>query len=113
MLERKIFTIPQFLRERYNDGVGLAFSILWLFLYVFVNLTSVAWLGALAIEQILGLQGLGVSIFGMEVSIRMLIILGLFIVAGTYSIYGGLASVAWTDVMVVLLPLTSHYRKWV
>ena len=101
MLERKIFTIPQFLRERYNDGVGLAFSILWLFLYVFVNLTSVAWLGALAIEQILGLQGLGVSIFGMEISIRMLIILGLFIVAGTYSIYGGLASVAWTDVMQV------------
>ena len=101
MLERKIFTIPQFLRERYNDGVGLAFSILWLFLYVFVNLTSVAWLGALAIEQILGLQGLAVSIFGFEVSIRMLIILFLFIIAGVYSIYGGLASVAWTDVMQV------------
>lgn len=101
MLDRKIFTIPQFLRERYNDGVGLAFSILWLFLYVFVNLTSVAWLGALAIEQILGLQGLAVSIFGFEISIRMLIILGLFIVAGVYSIYGGLASVAWTDVMQV------------
>ena len=101
MLDRKIFTIPQFLRERYNDGVGLAFSILWLFLYVFVNLTSVAWLGALAIEQILGLQGLAVSIFGFEISIRMLIILGLFVVAGIYSIYGGLASVAWTDVMQV------------
>ena len=101
MLERKIFTIPQFLRERYNDGVGLAFSILRLFLYVFVNLTSVAWLGALAIEQILGLQGLAVSIFGFEISIRMLIILGLFVVAGIYSIYGGLASVAWTDVMQV------------
>ena len=101
MLERKIFTIPQFLRERYNDGVGLAFSILWLFLYVFVTLTSVAWLGALAIEQILGLQGLAVSIFGFEVSIRMLIILFLFIIAGVYSIYGGLASVAWTDVMQV------------
>ena len=101
MLDRKIFTIPQFLRERYNDGVGLAFSILWLFLYVFVNLTSVAWLGALAIEQILGLQGLAVSIFGIEVSIRMLIILFLFVIAGIYSIYGGLASVAWTDVMQV------------
>lgn len=101
MLDRKIFTIPQFLRERYNDGVGLAFSILWLFLYVFVNLTSVAWLGALAIEQILGLQGLSVSIFGLAVSMRMLIILGLFIIAGLYSIYGGLASVAWTDVMQV------------
>ena len=101
MIERKIFTIPQFLRERYNDGVGLAFSILWLFLYVFVNLTSVAWLGALAIEQILGLQGLAVSVGGMEVSMRMIIIIALFLIAGIYSIYGGLASVAWTDVMQV------------
>ena len=101
MLDRKIFTIPQFLRERYNDGVGLAFSILWLFLYVFVNLTSVAWLGAIAIEQILGLQGMAVEVFGFTISIRMLIIFFLFIVAGIYSIYGGLASVAWTDVMQV------------
>ena len=101
MLDRKIFTIPQFLRERYNDGVGFAFSVLWLFLYVFVNLTSVAWLGALAIEQILGLQGLAVSVMGMEISIRMIIVFLLFVIAGIYSIYGGLASVAWTDVMQV------------
>ena len=102
MLKRKIFTIPQFLRERYNDGVGLAFSILWLFLYVFVNLTSVAWLGALAIEQILGLQGVGIAIGGATISMRMVIILLLFLIAGIYSIYGGLASVAWTDVMQVI-----------
>lgn len=101
MLDRKIFTIPQFLRERYNDGVGLAFSILWLFLYVFVNLTSVAWLGAIAIEQILGLQGMSIEIFGITISIRMVIIFLLFLIAGIYSIYGGLASVAWTDVMQV------------
>lgn len=101
MLDRKIFTIPQFLRERYNDGVGLAFSILWLFLYVFVNLTSVAWLGAIAIEQILGLQGMSIEIFGITISIRMIIIFLLFLIAGIYSIYGGLASVAWTDVMQV------------
>ena len=101
MIDRKIFTIPQFLHERYNDGVGLAFSILWLFLYVFVNLTSVAWLGALAIEQILGVQGVMVSFGGFEISMQMLIIIGLFVVAGIYSIYGGLASVAWTDVMQV------------
>ena len=103
MIEKKIFTIPQFLRERYNWGVGLAFSILWLFLYVFVNLTSVAWLGALAIQQILGLPtDMVISIAGMEVDqVRICIILFLFLVAGIYSIYGGLASVAWTDVMQV------------
>ena len=82
MLKRKIFTIPQFLRERYNDGVGLAFSILWLFLYVFVNLTSVAWLGALAIEQILGLQGAVLMIGDFAISMRMVIIVALFIIAG-------------------------------
>ena len=92
----------QFLHERYNDGVGLAFSIFWLILYVFVNLTSVAWLGALAIEQILGLNGLAVSFLGMEVSLRMIIIIMLFLIAGIYSIYGGLASVAWTDVFQVV-----------
>lgn len=101
MLKRKIFTIPQFLRERYTDGVGLAFSILWLFLYVFVNLTSVAWLGALAIEQILGLQGAKLVVGGFSISMRMVIVLLLFIIAGIYSIYGGLASVAWTDVLQV------------
>ena len=101
MMERKIFTMPQFLRERYNDGVGLAFSIFWLFLFVFVNLTSVAWLGALAIEQIFNLQGLEVDMGIMTVSVRMLIVFGLFIIAGLYSINGGQASVAWTDVMQV------------
>lgn len=101
MLKRNIFTIPQFLRERYNDGVGLAFSILWLFLYVFVNLTSVAWLGALAIEQILGLQGAVLMVGSTAISMRMVIVVALFLIAGIYSIYGGLASVAWTDVLQV------------
>ena len=102
MIERKIFTIPQFLRERYNWGVGLAFSIFWLFLYVFINLTSVAWVGALAIKMILGLPAVNGVLLGMHVDFTLLtIILILFLVAGTYSIYGGLASVAWTDVMQV------------
>ena len=101
MIEKNIFTIPQFLRDRYNPGTGLAFSIFWLFLYVFINLTSVAWLGALAIEQILGLRGISIMIGGTAVSVRLIIILVLYLIAGIYSIYGGLSSVAWTDVMQV------------
>ena len=102
MIEKKVFTIPQFLRERYNWGVGLAFSIFWLFLYVFINLTSVSWLGALAIKQILGLPAIMGSFLGMPVDMTLMwIILILFLIAGIYSIYGGLASVAWTDVMQV------------
>lgn len=102
MIKKHIFTIPQFLSERYNWGVGLAFSIFWLFLYVFINLTSVAWLGAIAIKQILGLPAVDGSILGMHLDMTLLtIILILFLIAGVYSIYGGLASVAWTDVMQV------------
>ena len=101
MIEKKIFTIPQFLRDRYNPGTGLAFSIFWLFLYVFINLTSVAWLGALAIEQILGLRGCVIVMGSAEIPVRLIIILILYLIAGIYSIYGGLSSVAWTDVMQV------------
>jgi len=89
MLEKKVFTMPQLLRDRYSHGVSLAFSILWLFLYVFVNLTSVAWLGALAMNQIMGVPVLTGVILLMAF-------------AGIYSIFGGLKSVAWTDVIQVV-----------
>lgn len=89
MLEKKVFTMPQLLRDRYSHGVSLAFSILWLFLYIFVNLTSVAWLGALAMEQIMGVPVM-----------TGVILLMLF--AGIYSITGGLKSVALTDVIQVV-----------
>jgi len=89
MLEKKVFTMPQLLRDRYSHGVSLAFSILWLFLYIFVNLTSVAWLGALAMNQIMGVP-----------VVTGVILLMAF--AGIYSIFGGLKSVAWTDVLQVI-----------
>lgn len=102
MMDQRIFTMPQFLRNRYDNGVGLAFSILWLFLYIFINLTSVAWLGALAIEQIMGFQGLVLDTGLFTISVRMIIIIALFLIAGLYSIHGGMTSVAWTDTMQVI-----------
>src|SRR3954470_19769120 len=47
-LKNKIFTMPQFLEMRYNQTVSLIMSIFWLFLYIFVNLTSILYLGAVA-----------------------------------------------------------------
>ncbi|MGB3007257.1 MAG: sodium/solute symporter [Chitinophagaceae bacterium] len=89
MIEKKIFTMPQLAKERYGEGVSFFFSFFWLLVYVFVNLTSVAWLGALAMDQILGIP----MIYGVP---------GLLIFAGIYSIYGGLKAVAWTDVIQVI-----------
>lgn len=103
LLVRKTKTIQQFLSERYNGGVGLAFSILWLFIYVFINLTSVAWLGALSIEQIFGLHGLYINLGFVSISMRMFIVFALLVVAGSYTIYGGLLAVAWTDVLQTVL----------
>lgn len=89
IIEKKIYTMPQLLNERYGKGVSLAFSIFWLMIYLFVNLTSVAWLGAMAMEQIMGVP-------------MMWGVVGLLVFSGIYSIYGGLKAVAWTDVIQVL-----------
>src|SRR3954467_8124687 len=53
-LKNKIYTMPQFLTQRYNESVALIMAIFWLFLYVFVNLTSILYLGALAINNLIG-----------------------------------------------------------
>ena len=51
-LKNHIYTMPQFLKTRYNETVALIMAIFWLFLYVFVNLTSIIYLGALAISSV-------------------------------------------------------------
>ena len=89
-LAKKIYTMPQFLELRYDGRVRTAMAIFWLLVYVFVNLTSVMFLGALALHTIMGIP----VIWG---------IIGLALFAAIYSIYGGLKAVAWTDVLQVAL----------
>lgn len=88
-LKKEIYTMPQFLQERYDNRVRTAMATFWLLVYVFINLTSVLWLGALALETIMGVP----VIWG---------IIGLAAFAAIYSIYGGLTAVAWTDVFQVV-----------
>lgn len=89
-LKKGIYTMPQFLEERYDHRVRIIMAIFWLALYVLVNLTSVLWLGALAINAITGLD----LVYG-------LIFLAAFSVG--YSVYGGLKAVALTDIIQVVL----------
>ncbi len=88
-IEKEIYTMPQFVNGRFNKFVSGFFAIFWLAVYVFVNLTSVSYLGALALREIVGIP----LIWG---------IIGLLAFSGLYSIYGGLSSVAWTDVIQVI-----------
>ncbi|MDB4903348.1 MAG: sodium solute transporter [Mucilaginibacter sp.] len=55
-LKNKIFTMPQFLSQRYNENVALIMAIFWLLLYIVVNLTSILYLGALAVNSISGID---------------------------------------------------------
>jgi SSS family solute:Na+ symporter len=55
-LKNKIFTMPQYLEKRYNSNVAMIMAVFWLLLYVLVNLTSILYLGALAISSISGLN---------------------------------------------------------
>ena len=89
-ISKDIYTMPQFLEERYDHRVRSGLAVFWVLLFVFVNITSVLYLGALAIETILD-----VPLF--------VGILGLAIYAATFSIFGGLKAVVWTDVVQVVV----------
>lgn len=88
-LEKKIYTIPQFLEKRYDNRVRTILAVFWILVYIFINLTSVLYLGALALKTILNVP----LLYG---------IIGLALFAVIYSIYGGLSAVAWTDVIQVI-----------
>lgn len=87
-LKNHIYTMPQFLKTRYNETVALIMAIFWLFLYVFVNLTSILYLGAVAINGITGggylhVIMIGLSIFALIISL------------------GGMKVIGYTDVIQV------------
>lgn len=87
-LKNKIYTMPQFLKTRYNESVALIMAVFWLFLYVFVNLTSILYLGAVAINGLAGNQYLHVIMIGLA-------IFGLIITLG------GMKVIGYTDVLQV------------
>ncbi len=100
-LKRQIYTMPQFLDQRYGHGVKSIMSVYWIALYTAVNLTTVLWLGGLAMN----------SLTGWPVMVSMAA-LGVF--AALYSLYGGLKAVALTDIIqVVILILGGLAITWI
>ncbi len=93
-IKQGLFTIPEFIENRFNTNLKTILAVFWVALFIFVNLTSVLFLGAKALDTILG-SGDGSSM--------MYYIVGLACFAAAYSIWGGLAAVAWTDVIQVVL----------
>jgi solute:Na+ symporter, SSS family len=93
-INKGIYTIPEFVEKRFSTNLKTILAVFWLALFVFVNLTSVLYLGARALDTILG-SGDG--------SYLMISIIGLGLFAAAYSLYGGLSAVAWTDVVQVVL----------
>ena len=88
-IEKGLYTIPEFVEKRYSTNLKTILAVFWIALYVFVNLTSVLYLGSLALETIMGIP----MIYG---------VIGLSLFAAAYSLYGGLSAVAWTDVIQVV-----------
>ena len=87
-IKTRIYTMPQFLEIRFDGRVRTSLAVFWLLIYVFVNLTSVLYLGALVLKNVLGVD----LIWGIA---------GLALFSAAYSVYGGLKAVAWTDVVQV------------
>ncbi len=89
-IEKGIFTMPQFLSDRYDKRVSTVFAVFWILVYIFVNMTAVIYLGALAMERIIGIP----LIYG---------IIGFSFFSALYSLWGGMKAVAWTDVINVIV----------
>ncbi|MBC7588285.1 MAG: sodium/solute symporter [Chitinophagaceae bacterium] len=88
-LKNKIFTMPQFLKTRYNESVSVIMAVFWLFLYIFVNLTSILYLGAGAISSLSGLDFHAI-----------MIALAIFALVITF---GGMKVIGFTDVIQVVV----------
>ncbi len=86
-LKNKIYTMPQFLAKRYSNGVSTVMTVFWLLVYIFVNLTSIIYLGAIAINSIstisFGWCVVGLSVFAVVVTL------------------GGMKVIGYTDVIQV------------
>ncbi|GAB1417269.1 sodium/sugar symporter [Bacteroidales bacterium] len=93
-IRQGLFTIPEFIEKRFNTNLKTILAVFWVALFIFVNLTSVLFLGAKALDTVIG-AGDGRLIFPL--------ILGSAFFAAAYSIWGGLSAVAWTDVVQVVL----------
>jgi len=93
-IEKKLYTIPEFIEQRFNTTLKTILAIFWIALFVFVNLTTVMFLGAKALDTIWGVG---------DGSLILTALIGLAVIAAAYSIYGGLSAVAWTDVVQVVL----------
>ena len=93
-IEKGLYTIPEFIEKRYSTNLKTILAIFWIALFVFVNLTTVLFLGGKALDTIIGVG---------DGSILLNSIIGLGLFAAAYSLWGGLASVAWTDVIQVII----------
>ena len=93
-IEKGLYTIPEFIEKRYSTNLKTILAVFWIALFVFVNLTTVLYLGGKALDTVIG-TGDG--------SILITSIVGLALFAAAYSLWGGLAAVAWTDVVQVVV----------
>lgn len=91
-IEKKLYTIPEFIEHRFNTTLKTILAVFWIALFVFVNLTTVIFLGAKALDTIMGTGDGSLLIYAL---------IGLALIAAAYSLYGGLSAVAWTDVLQV------------
>jgi SSS family solute:Na+ symporter len=96
-LKNKIYTMPQFLKTRYNETVAMIMAVFWLLLYVVVNLTSILFLGALAISSISGLDFavcmVGLALFAIVITLGGMNVIGYTdVIQVVFLVLGGLVT---------------------
>ena len=109
-LKNKIYTMPQFLTQRYNSTVSTIMAVFWLLLYVIVNLTSILFLGALAISTISGISlwvcMISLAVFAIVITLGGMKVIGYTdVIQVFFLILGGLATT-----YLALNMVSEHYN---
>ncbi len=102
LLSSRVFTAPEFLERRYNSTCRLFFAVLTVLANITAFLAAVLYAAAVGLKAVFAWPD-AVNVAGLEISTIALGVVGMGVVAGSYAIYGGLRSVAWTDVFQVLV----------
>ncbi|MBT4485685.1 MAG: sodium/solute symporter, partial [Candidatus Latescibacteria bacterium] len=88
-IKNRIYTMPEFLEIRYNHIVRFILSVMMIFGYVMIALAAVLYSGGLVIH----------TMFDFPLIWSIIV---LAVVAGAYTVYGGLKAVVYTDIVQVI-----------
>ena len=92
-----VFTMPEFLEKRYSSGARSILSIISLISYVLTKVAVTVWAGGTVFKTVFDIDY--IEIGSLEIDFFWVGAIGLVVITGLYTIFGGMKSVLYTSVL--------------